>query len=63
MRLISFILPSLKIESVQIWSNKSVFKTTIVLNQTRTYYIVREGRKFEINPVDPFTQLDGVTII
>ena len=28
--------------------------------QTRTYYIVREGRIFEINQMDPLTQLNGV---
>ena len=33
------------------------------LNQTRNYYKVREGSNFEINSVDPLTQLDGVTIL
>ena len=35
---------------------------TLSFNQTRTYYIVREGKFFVINPIDPLTQLDGVTI-
>ena len=33
----------------------------LALNQTRTYLIVGEERIFEINPIDSFTQLDGVT--
>ena len=34
----------------------------LALNQTRAYYIVSEGRIFEINPIDPLTELEGVTI-
>ena len=32
------------------------------LNQTRAYFIVREGRTFEINPINLLTQLYGATV-
>ena len=43
-------------------AQKKRIQITLSFNQTRTYYIVREGKFFVINPIDPLTQLDGVTI-
>ena len=42
-------------------SIKVYFKYACI-NQTRTYCIVKEGRIFEINPIDPLTQLYDVIV-
>ena len=34
----------------------------LALDQTWTYSIVREWRIFEINPINPLTQLDGAAM-
>ena len=43
-------------------AQKKRIQITLSFNQTRTYYKVREGKMFVINPIGPLTQLDGVTI-
>ena len=51
------------LHSLTILFKSSGILNTLSLSQTLTHYFLREGRIFEINPIDQLTQIDDVTII